>query len=109
MVGWVIYCLRIILFSVLAKYRLIGRIWTFQFIQDHPLGLASRPFALGWYGGGSGYLAHCSFGLGEWDSEPISLPLSVAPQPLCTDCVGKGCNSSCNGCYFHVSAGKRAN
>ena len=48
-------------------------------------------------------------GLGEWDSGPISLPPSVAPQPLCTDCVGKGCNSSCNGCYFHVSTWKRTN
>ena len=38
-----------------------------------------------------------SFGLGEWDGEPIFLTPSVAPQPLCTDCVGKGCNSSCNG------------
>ena len=69
--------LRIILFSILAKYRLIGRIWTFQFIQDHPLGLASRPFALGWYGGAWVlYWAHHSFGLDEWDSEPISLPPS---------------------------------
>ena len=69
--------LRIILFSVLAKYRLISRIWTFQFIQDHPLGLACRPFALDWYGGAWVlYWAYHSFGLGEWDSEPISLPLS---------------------------------
>ena len=29
--------------------------------------------------------------------------LSAAPQPLCTDCVGKGCNCSCVDCYFHVS------
>ena len=102
--------LKIILFSVLAKYKMIGRIWTFQFIQDHPLGLASRPFALGWYGGAWVlYWAHHSFELGEWDSEPISLPPSVAPQSLCTDCVGKGYNSSCNGCYFHVPAWKRAN
>ena len=41
--------------------------------------------------------APCSFGLGEWDAEPIFLTTSVAPQPLCTNCVGKGCNSSCNG------------
>ena len=69
--------LRIILFSVLAKYRLTGRVWTFQFTQDHPLGLASRPFALGWYGGAWVlYWAYHSFGLGEWDSEPISLPPS---------------------------------
>ena len=32
--------------------------------------------------------AHHSFGLGEWDIGPISLPPLVAPQPLCTDCVG---------------------
>ena len=44
------------------------------------------------------------FWAGEWDTWPISLSLSVAPQPLCTDCVGKGCNYSCNGCYLHVSA-----
>ena len=67
--------LRIILFSVLAKYRLIGRVWTFQFIQDHPLGLASRTFSLGWYGGAWVLpWAHHSFGLGEWDSEPILYP-----------------------------------
>ena len=102
--------LRNILFSVLAKYRLIGRVWTFKFIQDHPLGLASRTFALGWYGGVWVLLgAHHSFGLGEWDIEPISLSPSIAPQPLCMDCVGKGCNSSYNSCYFHVSAWKRAN
>ena len=96
--------LRIIIFSVLARYKLIGRVWTFQ------LGLASRIFTLGWYGGAwMLYWAHHSFELGEWDSEPISLPPSVAPQPFCTDCVGKGCNSSCNSCYFHVSAWKRAN
>ena len=66
--------LRNILFYVLAKYRLIGRVWTFQFIQDHHLGLASRTFALGWYGGAWVLLgAHHSFGLGEWDIGPISL------------------------------------
>ena len=30
--------------------------------------------------------------------------LSVAPQPLCTVYVGKGCNVSRTGCNFHVSA-----
>ena len=69
--------LRIILFYVLAKYKLIGWIWTFQFIQDHPLGLASRTFALGWYGGAWVlHGAHHSFGLGEWDIGSISLPPS---------------------------------
>ena len=28
---------------------------------------------------------------------------SAAPQPLRTDCVGKGCNCSCVDCYFHMS------
>ena len=41
------------------------------------------------------------------ESEPVSLifrALSVAPQPLCTAYVGKGCNVSRFGCNFHVSA-----
>ena len=53
--------------------------------------------------------AHHSSGPGEWDIGPISLFPSVAPQPLCMDCVGKGCNSSRNGCYFHMYARKLAN
>ena len=28
---------------------------------------------------------------------------SAAPQPLCTNCVGKGCNCPCVDCYFHMS------
>ena len=44
------------------------------------------------------------FWAGELNTWPISLSLSIAPQPLCTDCVGKGCNYSYDGCYFHVSA-----
>ena len=41
--------LGVILFSVLAKHNRICRIWTFQFIQGRPLGLAGRVFVLGWY------------------------------------------------------------
>ena len=40
-------------------------------------------------------------------SGPVNLifqTLSVAPQPLCTVYVGKGCNVSHIGCNFHVSA-----
>ena len=97
--------LGVILFFVLPKHNLICRIWTFQFIQDRPLGLAGRAFVLGWYRGAWVLRwAYHSFGLGEWDGEPIFLTLSVAPQPLCTDCVGKGSNSSRIGCDFHVSA-----
>ena len=52
----------------------------------------------------------CFVGLGSFlglSSEPISLifqTLSVAPQPLCTVYVGKGCNVSRIRCNFHVSA-----
>ena len=52
----------------------------------------------------------CFVGLGSFlglVSGPVSLifqTLSVAPQPLCTVCVGKGCNVSRIRCNFHVSA-----
>ena len=42
-------------------------------------------------------------GLGEWACEPFFQTPSVAPQPLCMEWVGKGCNSSRIGCSFHVS------
>ena len=45
------------------------------------------------------------FWAGEWNTWPIPLFLSVVPQPLCTDCVGKGCNYSCNGCYLQCLLG----
>ena len=66
--------LGVILFYVLAKHNLICRIWTFQFIQDHPLGLAGQAFILGWYRGA--WVLHWvrhSFLLGKWDGEPIFL------------------------------------
>ena len=44
-----------------------------------------------------------SFGLSEWEGELIFFTPSVAPQPLCTEYVGKGCNSSRIGCNFHLS------
>ena len=97
--------LRIILFSVFAKYNLICRIWTFQIIQERPLGLADQAFVLGWHRGAwILHWTHHSFGLGEWEGKPVFLTPSVAPQPLCTECVGKGYNSSRIGCDFHVSA-----
>ena len=52
----------------------------------------------------------CFVGLGSFlglASGPVSLifqTLSIAPQPLCTVCVGKGCNVSRIGCNLHVSA-----
>ena len=54
--------------------------------------------------------AACFVGLGSFlglASGPVSLffqTLSVAPQPLCTAYVGKGCNVYHIGCNFHVSA-----
>ena len=96
--------LWIILFSVLGSYILIGKIRTFQIIIVRPLGLADRAFTLGCHRGAWVlHWAYHSFGLGRWPSELIFLTPSVAPQPLCTECVGKGCNSSCTGLYFHVS------
>ena len=41
--------LGIILFSVLAKFNPICRIWVIQVIQDRPLGLADWTFVLGWH------------------------------------------------------------
>ena len=74
--------LGVILFSVLAKHNLICRIWTFQFSQYRPLGLAGRAFVLGWYRGAWVLCwAYHSFGLGEWDGEPIFLTLSITPSP----------------------------
>ena len=39
--------LGIILFSVLAKFNLICRIWVIQVIKDRPLGLVDWTFVLG--------------------------------------------------------------
>ena len=47
------------------------------------------------------YWACLSFGA-QWMDAYFQTP-SVAPQPLRTDCVGKGCNCSYVDCYFHVS------
>ena len=44
------------------------------------------------------------FGPGEWACAPILQTLLVAPQPLCTVCVGKGYIVSHIGCNFHVFA-----
>ena len=65
-------------------------------------------FGLLWRGVGAAWSPPL-FWAGEWNTGPISLSPLVAPQPLCTDCMGKGCNSSCSGCSFHVSARIRAN
>ena len=46
---------------------------------------------------------HHLLGLGEWAGRPVFLTLSVAPQPLCTESVGKGYNSSRIDWGFHVS------
>ena len=97
------YC-EISYFPYWQNSILICRIWAFQIIQDRPLGLADWVFVLGWRK--EAWILHWTrhfFGLDEWVFEPIFQTLSVAPQPLCTECVGKGCNSSRIGCNFHVS------
>ena len=90
------------LFSVLTALNLICGIWASSIIMDRPLG--SRWLGLHFElasGGGPGM--HHLFGLGEWAGRLVFLTLSVAPQPLCTESVGKGCNSSRIDCGFHVS------
>ena len=95
-----------ILFSVLAELNLICGIWALQPIQDRSLGpIGPGPhFALEARGLGasSGALLLWAWRVGRGGrfSNPIS-----CPQPLCTECVGKGCNSSHIGGGFHVSAG----
>ena len=79
--------------------------WAFQIVHDRPLRRVDWACVLGWkLGVWVLHQAHFFFGLGEWVCEPIFQTLSVAPQPLCTVCVGKGCNVSRIGCDFHVSA-----
>ena len=61
--------LWIILFSVLRRYILIGKIRTFQIIIVRPLGLADRAFTLGCHRGvWVLHWAYHSFGLGKWAS-----------------------------------------
>ena len=91
------------LFYVLMALNLICGIWASSIILDRPLGFRGPGlhFDLSWYQGGPGI--HHFFGLDEWAGKPVFLTLSVAPQPLCTESVGKGCNSSRIDCGFHVS------
>ena len=97
--------LGIILLPLLARFSLICRMWAFQII--HVIDLwGERTGLLFWAGArGSGV----SLGLPLPWAWLVRLrtyfqTLSVAPQPLCTVCVGKGCNVSCIGCDSHVSA-----
>ena len=84
---------------------MICKMWAFQIIHDRPLRRVDWAFVLAWKAGAWVlHLACFFFGLGEWAYEPIFQTLSVAPQPLCTICVGKGCNVSHIGCDCHVSA-----
>ena len=89
------------LFSALTELNLICGIWAFSIIRDRPLGYSGPGLHFELAKGGLG--AHHFSGLGEWADEPVFLTLSVAPQPLCTKCVGKGCNSSRIDYGFHVS------
>ena len=89
------------LFSVLTALNLIYGVRASSIILDRPLRSSGSGLHFGLASGGLGTL-HFS-GLGEWAGRPVFLTLSVAPQPLCTECVGKGCNSSHIDCGFHVS------
>ena len=48
------------------------------------------------------------FGLSEWVYAPIFQTPSVAPQPLCMVCVGKGCNVSRTGVTSTCQLGARS-
>ena len=113
------------------RFDLQDNIFYFPYLWEtsynRPLGRADRTFILGWHymglnadtgkarvpngllwGSTSG--PACFIGLGsflrpgEWSCEPYFSTLSVAPQPLGTVYVGKGCNVSHIGCNFHVYA-----
>ena len=89
------------LFSALTELNLTCGIWAFSIIRDRPIGSHGPGLHFELASGGPG--THHFFGHGEWAGKPVFLTLSVALQPLCTKCVGKGCNSSRIDCGFHVS------
>ena len=82
LIGRIGYRLGNILFSVLAKYGLISRVWAFQFTQDRALDLASRASILGCYGGAWVlHGAHHSFGLASGILGPFLYPYQLPPSP----------------------------
>ena len=89
------------LFFALKVLNLICGIRASSIILDRPFRSRGLGLHFGLASGGPGTL-HFS-GLGEWAGRPVFLTLSFVPQPLCTECVGKGCNSSRIDCGFHVS------
>ena len=73
--------LGVILFFVLAKHNRICRIWTFQFIQGRPLGLAGRALALGCYRGAWALHWALSVGLASGPSSSFFKPHQLPPSP----------------------------
>ena len=125
------YCLSFLIGEVWLD--LWNNIFYFPYLwetfHNRPSGRANWTFILGWHqkglnvdvGRAEGFNGQASpLKFSEWvcvfrwvrlflgpGSGPISLifqTLSVAPQPLCTVYVGKGCNVSRIGSKFHVSA-----
>ena len=95
----------IILFPLSMGSSLIYRMWAFSIIHNWPLGSADWALILGWRLRPERFNGRTSsLGLASGPASPLFQTLSVAPQPLCTMCVGKGCNVSRTGCNFHVSA-----
>ena len=99
--GWIGDNILLFLFSALTELNLICGIWAFSIIRDRPLESHGPGLHFELASGGPG--THHFFGLGEWAGEPVFLTLSVAPQPSCTEGVGKGRNSSRINCGFHSS------
>ena len=95
--------LGIILFPLLARFSLICRMWAFPI--THVIDFWGERTGLSFWAGAKGLGVSLGlFGPGEWACAPIFQTPSVAPQPLCMVCVGKGCNVSRIRCDFHVSA-----
>ena len=95
----------VILFPLSMGSSLIYRMWAFSIIHNRPLGRADWALILGWRLRPEHFNGRASsLGLSSGLASPFFQNLSVVPQPLCTMCVGKGCNVSRTGCNFHVFA-----
>ena len=97
--------LGIILLPLYARFSLIYRMWAFPII--HVIGLRGEQIRLSFWADARGF--GVSLGLPLIWAWQVGLKahfqtLSVAPQPLCTVCLGKGCNVFHLGCDFHLSA-----
>ena len=82
MIGRIGCLLGNILFSVLERYGLTGRVWAFPFFQIHVFGPNKSGFCLSGYGGTRGrHGPPCSFGLASGILGPFLSPYQLPPSP----------------------------